>query len=73
MGILDDFFNYSNPLNSNYLTVYILIFLVILFLFILPDKLKIFSTRGVVVMAMCMIVLVAAHQINFVRDLIPYF
>lgn len=70
---MDDFLNFYNPLNSNHITVYVLLFIAILLALFLPEKLKIFSTKGVAITFILGIVIISAHQIHFIKNLIPYF
>lgn len=70
---MEDYFSFYNPLNNNNLTVYILLGVFILLLFVLPDRMKIFSTKGVAITFVCLLLIIIAHQVPFIKEMIPYF
>ena len=70
---MDDLFDFYNPLNNNYLTVYIILGILIFAFMFLPEKLNIFSTKGVAVTSVVLVLVVVAHQTPFIKELIPYF
>lgn len=70
---MEDLFDFYNPLNNNSPVAYILLAIIIFSLLFLPDKLKIYSTRGVAVTTFVLTLIVLSHQISFIRELIPYY
>lgn len=70
---MEDLFDFYNPLNNNNLTVYIIVGLLVFLLLFLPEKLPIFSTKGIAILSIFLTVLVVAHQTPFIKELIPYF
>lgn len=72
LSVLDDLGIY-NPLNNNSMTVYILFAFILLFLFLIPEKSKIISTKGVVISSLVFTFIVVCHQVPFIREHIPYF
>lgn len=66
-------YNYLNPLNTNPLTGYLLLGIFIILLLFLPEKSKIFSTRGVAITLCVLLIFILCHQVWYIRDHIPYF
>lgn len=73
MQDLMEFLGFYNPLNNNYSTVYIILTIIIFTLMFLPEKLNIFSAKGMAILSMVLATLVIAHEVPFIKQIIPYF